>query len=135
MRVRPEEVEELIRHLRYFIGDLRDPRHPIAVRLELWKAMEKDGVDPSPLIVALKELTRAGKQFVTVRELADEVAAICNIDRSYVDRFASVIAETMNRSVQWFQIQEIDTSWALPLGELFRAENIICHCHPTVTRV
>jgi hypothetical protein len=70
-----------------------------------------------------------------VRELADEVAAICNIDRSYVDRFASVIAETMNRSVQWFQIQEIDTSWALPLGELFRAENIICHCHPTVTRV
>ena len=30
----------------------------------------------------------------------------------------------MDRSVQWFQIQEIDTSWALPLGDLFQAENI-----------
>lgn len=46
MRVRPEDVEELIRHLRYFIGDLPDPRHPIAARLELRNAMEKDGVEP-----------------------------------------------------------------------------------------
>jgi restriction system protein len=124
MRVRPEDVEELIRHLRYFIGDLPDPRHPIAARLELWKAMEKDGVDPSPLIEALKEVTGAGKLHFTARELADDISAICAIDRSFVDRFAAVIAETMDRSVQWFQITEIDTSWALPLDDLFQAENI-----------
>jgi len=124
MRVRPEDVEELIRHLRYFIGDLPDPRHPIAIRIELWKAMEKDGVDPSPLIKALRDLTGAGKQFVSVHDLADEIGVICNIDRSYVERFAAVVSETMDRSVQWFQVEEIDTSWALPLGELFQAENI-----------
>jgi restriction system protein len=131
MRVRPEDVEELIRHLRYFIGDLPDPRHPIAARFELWNAMEKEGVDSSPLIEALNKVTGAnnkvagiGKVHFTARELADDISTICTIDRSFVDRFASVITETLDRSVQWFQIAEVDTSWALPLNDLFQAENI-----------
>ncbi len=76
MRVRPEDVEELIRHLRYFVGDLPDPRHPIAARIQLWKDMEKDGVDPHPLLDALKQVTSQGKQFITTKDLADDVAAV-----------------------------------------------------------
>lgn len=131
MRVRPEDVEELIRHLRYFIGDLPDPRHPIAARVELWNDMEKDGVDPTPLLEALNKITGAdkkiagiGKVHFSASELADDIAALCTIDRVFINRFASVIAETLDRSVQWFQITEIDTAWAIPLDHLFQAENI-----------
>jgi restriction system protein len=124
MRVRPEDVEELIRHLRYFVGDLPDPRHPIAARIDLWKDMEKDGVDPHPLLDALQQVTGQGKPFITTKDLANEIAAVCTIHRQYVDRFASVISQTMDRSVQWFQVEEIDTSWAIPLGDLFQTESI-----------
>ena len=116
-RVRPEDVEELIRQLRYFIGDLPDPRHPIAARVELWNAMERDGVDPSPLLAALNKITGAdnkvagiGKMHFTARKLADDIAGLCTIDRLFIDRFASVIVETLDRSVQWFQITEINTA-------------------------
>jgi restriction system protein len=124
MRVRPEDVEELIRHLRYLVGDLPDPRHPIAARIELWKEMEIHGVDPHPLLDALKQVTGQGKQFITIKDLADDLAAVCPIRRPYVDRFASVISQTMDRSMQWFQVEEIDTSWAIPLGDLFQTESI-----------
>jgi restriction system protein len=124
MRVRPEDIEELIRHLRYFIGDLPDPRHPIATRIELWKDMEREGVDPDPLLNALKHVSGQGRQFVTSKELADNIAASCTIPRPYVDRFAAAISQTMDRSVQWFQVEEINTSWAIPLGDLFQTENI-----------
>jgi len=124
MRVRPEDVEELIRNLRYFIGELPDPKHPIATRIELWEDMEKDGVDPHPLIEALKQVASQGRQIITIREFAEEIAAICTIKRPYVDRFAAAISQTMDRSVQWFQVEEIDTSWAIPLGDLFQAENV-----------
>jgi hypothetical protein len=86
--------------------------------------MEKDGVDPHPLLDALEQVTSQGKQFISPKELADGIAAVCTFPRLYVDRFAAAISQTMDRSVQWFQVEEIDTSWAIPLGDLFQTENI-----------
>jgi hypothetical protein len=46
--------------------------------------MEKDGADPHPLLDALKQVTSEGKQFITSKELADGIAAVCSFPRLYV---------------------------------------------------
>ena len=92
--------------------------------MQLWKDMEERGVDPHPLLDALKQATSSGQNLLTVKSLVDEIAARCSIERPFVDRFAAAISDTLDRSVRWFQVEEVNTSWAIPLGALFNAENI-----------
>src|SRR5690242_16178031 len=61
VRYRPEEIEDVILHLRHQVGDLADARSPIHDRIVWVKKLLDQGIDVSPIYEAFGKVVKSGK--------------------------------------------------------------------------
>jgi restriction system protein len=124
VRMRPEEIEDVIVHLRHKIGELPDAGHPVANRIRWVKALMDRGIDPSPIYEAFKTIVASGKYEVIGDEAAEEMVAIAQMPPILIAEFLLHVANQMDRSVSWFQASANALGWAIPLADVFQSETI-----------
>jgi hypothetical protein len=122
--MRPEEIDHVIVALRHGIGNLPDTAPAGLARIQLVKSLVADGIDPTPLYEAFKQVVESKKYKVIGREAMEEMIKLSGMPPQIVAAFLVATADSMDRSVSWFAAHQEDASWAVPLGELFRCENI-----------
>ena len=124
VRIRPEEVEEIILQLRHGVGELPDARHGAYCRIVWLKELAAKGIDVGPIYKAFDTVVRSEKYKVLGEEAAAEVVTLSGMHELLVAQFFLHIAEQMNRSVNWFGPERLDIGWAIPLNDVFHSENI-----------
>jgi restriction system protein len=124
VRMRPEEIDNVIVHLRYRIGDLSDSLPPAAGRIRWLVTMHEQGIDLSPIYAAFKAVVESKKYTIIGEEAAEEMIQLSQMPEILVYEFLHHTANQMNRSVSWFQARTVDLSWAIPLRCVFESETI-----------
>lgn len=124
VRLRPEDIEDVIVHLRYRVGDLPDSLPPVASRIRWAVEMQKQGVNLTPIYEAFKTIVESKKYTTVGEEAAAEMVKLSKMPETLVHQFLYHTANQMNRSVDWFQAKTIDLSWAIPLRSVFESEMI-----------
>jgi len=123
-RVRPEDVESIILSLRYGVGNLPDGPMGMDRRIIMTKKLLKEGLDPTPLYNAFKEVVGSGKYKVIGEEAMKEILQISAFPPAIVYEFLMSVHEQMDLSVNWFNVSERDVTWAVPLNDLFQTEHV-----------
>lgn len=122
VRMRPEEVEDVIVTLRHRVGNLPNVKSSTEALIDYIRSQSDKGVDPKAMIEALDRMVESGK--VIGKEAADEIANMSGMPQEAVFDFLHAFAEYQDRSVSWFQARQADITWAIPLQELFQSESI-----------
>jgi restriction system protein len=124
IRIRPEEVDDIILSLRHQMGNLPDEEPAFTRPLAFVNDLAQKGVDATSLIDGLNQVVRSGKYKTIGIEAADEIKRISGMDDLTVAGFLTSIAEYQDRSVSWFNAEQNDLTWAIPLQDLFQSESI-----------
>lgn len=124
IRIRPEEIEDVILALRHQIGNVNDTAPAIAKQIQFVQGLTAKGIDASPLIAALDQVVESRKYKVLGKEAADEIEKISGMPRIAVLDLFKMIAECQDLSVSWSDARQIDLTWSIPLRDLFHSENI-----------
>jgi len=124
IRIRPEEVDDIILSLRHQVGNLPDAEPALTRPLDFVNNLAQKGVDAGPLIDALNQVIRSGKYRTIGSEAAQEIQRISGMDHPTVVGFLTSIEEYQDRSISWFHADQRDLTWAIPLQDLFQSESI-----------
>jgi len=124
--VRSELIEDFVRVLRMRVGNLPDAEPGGLIMARFLRGMTDKGVDPAPLIAALREVVESDK-YKSIGELAAlEIADRSKLPMQTVQRFLGAVHENMDRNLTLFSRAKRSSSWSgsVPLSKLFKAEHI-----------
>lgn len=123
VRMRPEEIEQIIVDLRHGVGNLADAAPSGLARIRFVKKLVADGIDPAPLYNSLKHVVESGKYKVIGEEAMEEMVQMSGMAPHLVAAFLLTVGESLDRTVSWFSARQEDAAWAVPLAVLFKSEN------------
>jgi restriction system protein len=124
VRVRPEDVEEIILHLRHRVGELPDAKHGTHDRIAWAVQLQKRGIDLGPSYEAFGTVVRSGKYKVLDEAAAAEMVELSGMAPNLVYQFLFHTATQLDRSMNWMYADTVDLKWAVPLAQIFESESI-----------
>jgi restriction system protein len=124
VRIRPEEIEDIIVTLRHQIGNLPDAKPAVMARLLFFKRLHEQGIDATPLVDAFEAIIESKRHQVLGEEAVNEMVEISGMHPLLVVEFLLTIADSQDRSVSWFHARQSNVTWAIPLQDLFQSESI-----------
>lgn len=124
VRIRSEDVEDLIITLRHRVGNLRDTETALGKQIQFIQACADKKIDPGPMIKALGEVVDSGKYRSIDKEATEEIVARSGMPENIVADFLFMIAESQDLSTSWTRAKQDEVKWAIPLNDLFQSEHI-----------
>lgn len=124
LRIRAEDLEDLIVRLRAQVGELPDAKHGLHDRIGWLKELLQQGIDPAPIYEAFGFVVRSGKYKNIDETAAAEMVEISGMSALLVYQFLLHTATQMDRSMSWMHAEAVNIDWAVPLRNVFESENV-----------
>lgn len=124
LRIRPEEIEDVVVHVRKALGNLPDDSSGMGLMVQRIKDLHHQGANLSPICDAISQVVQSGKYKVIGEEAMEEIIALSGANPLHVLEVLGAIVDMQSRSVVSLFPRMRAALWdgVIPLSNLFEGE-------------